>query len=200
MTKFCPECGEENEDVALFCAKCGHDLKDVDQRKKNDKHAKTSKNALNFKTLAALVVIVAIVGIIAFSFTGNSNEDIGNITVIKEYTYGYAFSNDGKTNYYNYFLEGVLKDLPSDYEGYDYRAYFYDENDKFVGSDDTYDMEYLVSRSKKSQSDLLASIQTTEYYNVSHIQLEIIDPNGDVIYNESVKFDMEKFDLSRLEK
>ena len=43
MTKFCPECGEENEDVALFCAKCGHDLKDVDQRMKSGNHAKTSE-------------------------------------------------------------------------------------------------------------------------------------------------------------
>lgn len=53
-------------------------------------------------------------------------------------------------------------------------------------------MEYLITRSKKSQTDMLAFIQTTEYYNVSHIQLKITGPNGDVIYNEIVKFDMDK--------
>ena len=46
MTKYCPECGAENEDVAVFCAKCGHDLKDVDQRMKSDKHAKNKTNFL----------------------------------------------------------------------------------------------------------------------------------------------------------
>ena len=76
---------KKNEDAAVFCRSCGHDLKDVDQRIKSDKHAKTSRNTLNFKALAALVVIVAIVGIMTFSFTGNSNDsDSQNITLIKE--------------------------------------------------------------------------------------------------------------------
>lgn len=59
-------------------------------------------------------------------------------------------------------------------------------------------MKYIFSDSKKSQTGTLASIQTNEFYNMSYIQLEILDPNGTLVFNESVKFDMGKMDLSGL--
>ena len=195
MTKFCPECGEENEDVALFCAKCGHDLKDVDQRMKSGNHAKTSRNAPNFKALSALVVIVAIVGIMAFSFIGNNTDDSQNITLIKENTYGFTFVNDG-VPFYNYELEGVFKNLPDDPKGYQMKASYYDTDNNFIKS---YEDDYLSTVfhfSKDSQPFTLGSIQTNEFYNVRHIQLEITDPNGELVFNESVDFDMGKMDLS----
>ena len=200
MTKFCPNCGEENEDAAVFCRSCGHDLKDVDQRIRTDKHAKTSSNALNFKTLAALVVIVAIVGIMVFSLTGNSgNDNSKDITLIKENTYGFTFVNDG-VPFYNYELEGVFKNLPDDPKGYQMKASYYDTDNNFIKS---YEDDYLSTVfhfSKDSQPFTLGSIQTNEFYNVSHIQLEITDSNGDLVFNESVDFDMAKMDLSGLEK
>ena len=200
MTKFCPNCGEENEDAAVFCRSCGHDLKDVDQRIRTDKRAKTSSNALNFKSLAALVVIVAIVGLMAFSFIGNSNSnDSQNITLIKENAYGFTFVNDG-VPYYNYELDGVFTNLEGDFQGYDMKARFIDEDGSLVKEYRDDYMKYAFSDSKKSQTSTLASIQTNKLYNVSYIQVEIMDPNGDIVFNESVDFDMAKMDLSGLEK
>lgn len=200
MTKYCPECGAENEDIAVFCAKCGHDLKDVDQRMKSDKHAKAKTNFLNLKTLAAIAIIVAIVGIMVFSLTGNSgNDDSQNITLIKENAYGFTFVNDG-VPYYNYYLDGVFTNLEGDFQGYDMNARFIDENGSLVKEYHDDYMKYAFSDSKKSQTSTLASIQTNELYNVSYIQVEIMDPNGDIVFNESVDFDMAKMDLSGLEK
>ncbi len=200
MTKFCPECGEENEDVALFCAKCGHDLKDVDKRIKTDKRAKNSSKTLNLKSLAGIILILAIIGIIAFSVIGNSNNnDSQNITLIKENTYGFTFVNDG-VPFYNYELEGVFKNLPDDPKGYQMKASYYDTEGNFIKD---YEDDYLSTVfhfSKDSQPFTLGSIQTNDFYNVSHIQLEITDPNGDLVFNESVDFNMEKMDLSGLEK
>lgn len=200
MTKFCPNCGEENEDAAVFCRSCGHDLKDVDQRMKSEKHARNKVGFLNLKTLAALVIIVAIVGIMAFSLTGNSgNDDSKDITLIKENAYGFTFVNDG-VPYYNYYLDGVFTNLEGDFQGYDMKARFIDENGSLVKEYRDDYMKYAFSDSKKSQTSTLASIQTNELYNVSYIQVEIMDPNGDIVFNESVDFDMAKMDLSGLEK
>lgn len=200
MTKFCPECGEENEDIAVFCRKCGHDLKDVDQRMKSDKRAKISNINFKFKTLVALVIIVAVVGIMVFSLTGNSgNDDSKDITLIKENAYGFTFVNDG-VPYYNYYLDGVFTNLEGDFRGYDMKARFIDENGSLVKEYRDDYMKYAFSDSKKSQTSTLASIQTNELYNVSYIQVEIMDPNGDIVFNESVDFDMGKMDLSGLEK
>ena len=200
MTKFCPECGEENEDAAVFCRNCGHDLKDIDQRMKSDKHAKNKVGFLNLKTLAALVIIVAIVGIMAFSFIGNSNSNGSqNITLIKENAYGFTFVNDG-VPYYNYYLDGVFTNLEGDFQGYDMKARFIDENGSLVKEYRDDYMKYAFSDSKKSQTSTLASIQTNKLYNVSYIQVEIMDPNGDLVFNESVDFDMAKMDLSGLEE
>lgn len=200
MTKFCPNCGEENEDAAVFCRSCGHDLKDVDQRMKSEKHARNKVGFLNLKTLAALVIIVAIVGIMAFSLTGNSgNDDSKDITLIKENAYGFTFVNDG-VPYYNYYLDGVFTNLEGDFQGYDMKARFIDENGSLVKEYRDDYMKYAFSDSKKSQTSTLASIQTNKLYNVSYIQVEIMDPNGDIVFNESVDFDMAKMDLSGLEK
>ena len=106
--------------------------------------------------------------------------------MIKENAYGFTFVNDG-VPYYNYYLDGVFTNLEGDFGSLvkEYR--------------DDY-MKYAFSDSKKSQTSTLASIQTNKLYNVSYIQVEIMDPNGDIVFNESVDFDMAKMDLSGLEK
>lgn len=196
MTKFCPKCGEENEDVAQFCSNCGHDFKDVNQRMKESKRENSSFPLSGTKILLCIVLLIVLI-IAAFLFTGGNSDEPQNITLIKENTYGFTFVNSG-VPFYNYHLDGVFTNLPDDFEGYDFKARFYDANDTLVKEYHDDYMKYIFSDSKKSQTGTIASIQTNEFYNMSYIQLEILDPNGTLVFNESVKFDMAKMDLSGL--
>lgn len=195
MTKFCPKCGEENEDVAKFCGKCGYDFKDVDHRKDESK-SKLSAS----KLFLGIIILVFIVILAAFMFTGgNGSEESQNITLIKENAYGFTFVNDG-VPFYNYRIDGVITNLPDDFEGYDLIAGYYDKDGNLLEEYRDDYMKYIFSSSKKSQTDNIASIQTNEFLNVSYIQLEILNPNGTSIFNDTVEFDMAKMDLSGLDE
>lgn len=195
MTKFCPKCGEENEDVAKFCGKCGYGFRDVDYRK-NESKSKLSGN----KLFLGIIILVFIVILAAFMFTGgNGSEESQNITLIKENAYGFTFVNDG-VPFYNYRLDGVITNLPDDFEGYDLIAGYYDKDGNLLEEYRDDYMKYIFSSSKKSQTDNIASIQTNEFLNVSYIQLEILNPNGTSIFNDTVEFDMAKMDLSGLDE
>lgn len=199
MVKFCPKCGDENEDVAQFCGNCGHDFKDVDQRMKESGRKNSSLNFPGTKILLGIIALAVIIILASFVFSGGDNDESQNITLIKENAYGFTFVNSG-VPFYNYYLDGVFTNLPDDFEGYDFKARFYDANGTLVKEYHDDYMKYIFSDSKKSQTSTIASVQTNELYNMSYIQLEILDPNGTLVFNDSVKFDMAKMDLSGLDE
>ncbi|ADC47503.1 hypothetical protein mru_1653 [Methanobrevibacter ruminantium M1] len=106
LTKFCPKCGEENEDVAQFCSNYGHDFKDVNQRMKESKRENSSFPLSGTKILLCIVLLIVLI-IAAFLFTGGNADKPQNITMIKENTYGFTFVNRGVL-FYNYHLDEVL--------------------------------------------------------------------------------------------
>ena len=83
--------------------------------------------------VANVLVILFVLGIFLSPATTNveSNVDSTNdnattsdadIKLIKAETRGYVFVNNGSDPYYNYYLDGVLLNLPSDIEGYDLKT------------------------------------------------------------------------------
>ena len=158
--------------------------------------------------VANVLVILFVLGIFLSPATTNveSNVDSTNdnattsdadIKLIKAETSGHVFVNNGSDPYYNYYLDGVLLNLPSDIEGYDLKTIFYGENNEFLHEDDGY-LEWMVDSFAKSEQDLLGSWETQDPKNVSKIEVIIIDAMGEIIFNETVKYDMDKFDYSRL--
>lgn len=120
-----------------------------------------------------------------------------NISIIKEYTGGYAYYSGNKT-VYNYGLSGVLKNIPMDSDGFTVHGTFYDGNGKVIKEKNS-DLDYFSYYTEKSNPTTIMDIQTYEFVNVSKIQITIMNPGGDVVFDETFDFDMDKFDLSRLD-
>ena len=115
-----------------------------------------------------------------------------NISIIKESTSGYAFYSSNKT-VYNYDLIGVLKNIPMDSEGFTVHGKFYDGNGKVIKERNS-DLDYFSYYTEKSDPTTIVGIQTYEFVNISKIQVTIMNPGGDVVFDESYDFDMDKFD------
>ena len=209
MTKKCPKCGKENEEVASFCANCGYSFFSEFNKSENsenisitiDSNGSRSKITLpGIKTIIALIALILIIGLLAIGFSGHDthSNDGGNITLIKEKITGYAYLNDGKP-YYSYYVEGVIKNLPRDIHEYDLRGTFYDDKGKFIYEDQGY-LEFIKEYSDKSEPTILASCYDDDLRNLSYVELELKDPNGNVVFNKTINYDMDKMDLSGLKK
>lgn len=153
------------------------------------------------KLLTGIIINVLVITFVLIIFLGptiqfESNDDT-NITLIKEHTHGYVFVNNGSDPYYNYYVDGVLLNLPSNVEGYDLKTNFYDENGKNV-HESKGNLEILEQHSKKSDPYGMGSWQTQDPHNISNVEIIIVNPTGGIVYNQTLKFDMEKFDYSRL--
>lgn len=211
MIKKCPKCGKENEDVASFCANCGYsfnsDFNHKDMESSDDVSITIERNGSkstirlpSLKAILAILAIILLIGIIALNFNGHdvSTNDGGNITLIKEKINGYAYESDGKI-YSSYYIEGVLKNLPKDLKDYDLRGTFYDEDGKFIYEDRGY-LEYIKDSSDKSEPTLLASCYCDGLRNLSYVDLELRDPNGKVVFNKTIDYNMDQMDLSGLKE
>lgn len=153
------------------------------------------------KLIHGIIINIAIITIVLCIFVAptidiGSNDDT-NITLIKEETSGYVFVNNGSDQYYNFYVKGVLLNLPSKLEGYDLKTIFYGENGKNIHEDKGY-IRSVASDSAKSEQSVIGSWQTQNPQNVSKVEIIIMNPKGETIFNQTVKYDMDKFDYSRL--
>lgn len=99
---------------------------------------------------------------------------------------------------YQYDLKGVLKNIPKDSKGFTVRGTFYDNNGQVIKDVDTH-LDYYSYYTEKSEPTSIASLQNYEFVNVSKIQLTIMNPDGNVVFDKSYDYDMDKFDLSGLD-
>lgn len=208
MVKKCPKCGKENEAVASFCANCGYSFNSEFNKDGNSDNlsisierngSKSTIRLPGIKVLLLAFAIVLLIGLIAFGLNGHgdiSSGDSKNITLIKEKINGYAYESDGKI-YSSYYLEGVIKNLPKDVKDYDLRGTFYDEDGKYIYEDQGY-LDYIKESSDESTPTLLASCYTEDLRNLSYVKLELRDPNGNIVLNRTIDYDMDKMDLSGL--
>lgn len=156
-------------------------------------------NKILYGVIAILAIIVIIMGaLLVPNITSNATDD-ANITLIKAESSGSAFYGYGTNQEcYNYNLNGVFRNLPDNLQGYDLKSTFYDENGEYL-HDSSEDIENVAEHSANDESYGVAHWQAHKLYNVSKIEVVILDPDGNVVFNETYDYDMKKMDLSGLD-
>ncbi len=214
MSKKCPKCGKKNDDVASFCANCGYSFnsdfnnKEVENSKNlsitiENNGSKSTIRLPSLKTILAILILLIILVLVVSNQVGhlnhndNDSNNGNNITLIKENVKGQAYLSEGKPVCY-YHVDGVLKNLPNNIEGYDLKGTFYDENGKYIGENNAY-MKFVKEDSDRSELSTLVSCYTNGVKNLSYVELEMTGPNGNIIFNKTLNYDMEKMDLSKVE-
>ena len=129
----------------------------------------------------------------------NNINDDSNISLIKEETHGFVFVNNGSDPYYNFYVEGVLLNLPPNVKGYDLKTIFYGEDNQFLYEDDA-SITWLAKDFERSEQGNIGVWQTQNPQNVSHVEIIVLNPLGETVFNETLQFDMNKFDYSGLKE
>lgn len=211
MVHKCPKCGKENEDVASFCANCGYSFNSEFNKEENSDdisisiESNGSKSTIrlpSLKLILAALALILIIGLVAVSFNGDADTgstDSKNITLIKEKITGYAYEDSDGKPYYSFYLEGVIKNLPRNIKDYDLRCTFYDEDDRYIYEDQGY-LEFIKEYSDKSEPTILGSCYTEDLRNLSYVKLELKGPDGNIVLNRTIDYDMDKMDLSGLKQ
>ena len=143
--------------------------------------------------LSLIVVILSMSCVSAGLFDGlfGESDNDKNITLIKESTSGLCTFYDNGEIHAVYNVEGVLKDLPEDIDGYDLQFSFYDENGKLIKEQSALSMKFIAEHSKDSDPVDLATISVNEYKNVSFVILKLLNDDGIVVFENNVTFNMD---------
>ena len=225
---YCQNCGEKLPKDAKFCQNCGTQVNNSNDKVKSnvidtngildssvdvvksgsDEFRKKWSSWSSKRKFLSVIVCCCIGWIIVSSLMGALTPDKNaemfdqtnegkNISLIKESTGGHAYYSSNKA-VYDYKLEGVLKNIPKDSEGFTVRGTFYDDNGKVIKENDK-DLDHFSHYTEKSDPTAIAEMYVYELVNVSKIKVTIMNPSGDVVFDETFDFDMSKFDLSGLD-
>ena len=222
---YCPNCGSEVMEDAKFCPSCGLEIKlpRDEEKSEGSRESQASENAngvmgfingwSKWSTSMKLVSLIAcccvaliIISALMGAFSSNNNSGVfdetnegRNITLVKESTSGYAFISSDGDEVYDYSLKGVLINIPSDSTGFTVRSTFLDDSGKSVGKDEI-SLDYLEYSTENSEPTTIASIQKDSFENISSVKIVILNHKGETVFEQTVDFDMDDFDLSRLDE
>lgn len=232
MTKKCPKCGAQLEDIAKFCTKCGCSLtesndsqsikeinpfsektsppkEDTNIPKKvkiNPTKKQTPKldSRINKKTIGivGLIAIGVIIIIAAMSFMPSESDVAEEVTISVTQTESYAtnevnyttanLTETGNLEYWYYVNANLYpSDLSMDLEKYDAKITFYS------GSEVITTVEAYISKYDEGTFDVMGSYTTKELANVTDIQIEVINPTGDIVGSQKSQFTMGDMSTAR---
>ena len=189
---FCKECGQEIPEDATICPNCGVTVVSTTHPESTDADF-YKKIAI---VLAIVVVCLVIGGVMMMSNSNNSGQNDADIKLIKISTSGYTTTSSNKTAYC-YKVEGVVRNLPNGGEGYTLKGAFYDADGNLIREVDSFSgLDFYFKDFEKSEPVTLLIMSTDSLVNVSRVEIVIYGPDGDIVYNESVSFKMENFELN----
>lgn len=219
MTKKCPKCGVELNDIAKFCTNCGYSLT---EKKENEKEKSSPKpenkqntkpkvqkpqntpkidertnSGVNAKTvgIVGLIAIGIIIIVAAMSFMPSGSDVAEEVTISVTQTESYAtnevnyttanLTETGNLEYWYYVNANLYpSDLSMDLEEYDAKITFY------RGSEVITAVEAYIYKYDDGTFDVTGSYTTKELANVTDIQIEVINPTGDIVGSQKSQFTM----------
>lgn len=154
---------------------------------------------MNKRNLIGIIILIAIITIIIGIGIISSlpNNDDTNITLNNVETFGHTFVSSDNQEYYYYNLKGVFKNLPSNLHDYTLKSTFYGTDGEYLHQTTAYNLGSIAENPSMYN---IANWESTKYYNVSKIELIITNPDGNIVFNETYDFNMEKMDLTGLDK
>ena len=222
--KFCPNCGleikltpnGEKRDVSSNERKSTISSEDVGKAV-SSASAELKKGAIDFKnewstwsTRKKFLSVIAcccigwiLISVLGGVVTPDKNAELfdetnegRNITLVKESTEGYAYYSSGE-EVYSYSVSGVFINIPKDSTGFTVKTTFLDEDGKKVGTWDE-DLDYFEYWTENSEPDTIGFMTKHSLVNVSDVEIVIFNPMGEKVFNQTLKFNMDEFDLSRI--
>ena len=147
--------------------------------------------------LSLIIIVLSMSCVSAGLFDGlfGGEDDAKNITLIKEKTHGRCTYYDSGKVHAIYSIEGVLKDLPENIDGYDLQFLVYNDNGKLLKESSATSMKYIAENSKKSEPVELGALSLDKFENVSIVKLKLINEDGTVVFDKNVTFNMENVDI-----
>lgn len=231
MTKKCPKCGAQLEDIAKFCTKCGCSLTEINSKDKieatpfpkENNNSKSTKNnskkikidptnkqsqepdsGINAKTvgIVGLIAIGVIIIVAAMSFMPSGSDVAEEVTISVTQTESYAtnevnyttanLTETGNLEYWYYVNANLYpSDLSMDLEEYDAKITFYS------GSEVITAVEAYIYKYDDGTFDVTGSYTTKELANVTDIQIEVINPTGDIVGSQKSQFTMGDMSTAR---
>ena len=138
------------------------------------------------------------------AFSSNKNSGVfdetnegRNISLVKESTGGYAYISSGEEVYY-YYVNGVFINIPRDSTGFTIRTTFLDEDGKRLGTRDG-NLHYFEYSTEKSYIRTIGWMSKPSLVNVSEVEIVILNPRGENVFNQTLEFYMDEFALSKID-
>ncbi|MDL2246052.1 zinc ribbon domain-containing protein [Methanobrevibacter sp. OttesenSCG-928-K11] len=75
MTKYCPNCGKDNDDNSTFCRYCGKKLSGIHDINIENKPISDNKEKKLWAIVIVLIIAIAIIGTFAFMAINDNNEN-----------------------------------------------------------------------------------------------------------------------------
>lgn len=155
---------------------------------------------MNPKILIGLIiaVIVIVVAAITLPVVMNNGE---NIKLIKEKTSVDAFYDTDGIPRYTYIIEGILQNIPNN-DGFTVETIPYGPDGKEIKGVNTDAMSSSILKMSADNGEpvIINCFSTSEFVNISEVDIVVTNPDGEVVFNQTIPFDMENADLSDLKK
>ena len=155
------------------------------------------------KKLLTVIIIVGIICVVT-SIYFHTKDDKDHTIKLMEVNSGCSagISAIEQTNgqvYYDYYVDGLLYNLPSNLEGYNLTCFYHTSNGTYVRELNSSELQSKQDSYFSSYKTCgLACVEVYQPMNITNVTFIIFDPSKKVVFNQTIDFNMSNMDTSKL--